>query len=64
MTAGTGFAMGATLGVTAGFLLGFVPVMRDPALKGKRLSALSGTCVQMGSVFGVFLAVGSVIRGC
>lgn len=60
--AGNGFMMGAALGVSFGILIGGVSVM-NPRYAGQRVALMSSTCMQMGGVFGSFLAVGSIIRG-
>lgn len=62
--AGSGFALGGTLGVTMGVIFGAMNVWH-PSYKGKRLATVSATCMQMGGFFGLFLAAGSVVRsGC
>ena len=62
-TAGYGFGIGAALGTTVGVLFSGLSVL-GPRYKGHRLAMMAKTCAQSGTMFGTFLAVGSIIRGC
>jgi hypothetical protein len=54
--------MGASLGLTVGFLFGTLSAL-GPQNKGKRIQLIAQQSIQLGGVFGLFLAAGTVIRG-
>jgi len=56
--------MGATLGSVVGVMIGGATAFSNPAFKGQRVAVISQTVLQMGGLFGLFLAVGSTMRGC
>mmetsp|Transcript_938 Transcript_938/g.1310 ORF Transcript_938/g.1310 Transcript_938/m.1310 type:complete len:85 (-) Transcript_938:64-318(-) len=62
-TAGMGFGLGGGIGLTAGTVIGGLAAL-NPKLAGRRIRYTAGIALQSGTMFGVFVAAGFLLRGC